>query len=226
MTDPNPASRGFGRQLLLGDWTAIVRDWSDVVRGAYLAGAVYAFAEGLDGHGVRLLVTFLAALIPRVLNTPRPFDLFFTVTIGLQAWGNLAGLFHNGDLFDRLDHAMSTLGLAPLFYLWFVRLGLLRHTGGRRPRSQHVGLVVIGMCIGLSVGALYEIYEYVAVHDFGASNFVSESDTVMDLVMDTIGSFTGSLVLLAWVVWGWGTERRVQRPVTFFFGRSRPAVRP
>jgi hypothetical protein len=222
---PAPGTRGLGWQVLLGDWTPIVRDWSDVVRIAYLAGAGYAFADGADGHGVRLLVTFVAALAPRLLNTPRPFDLFFTATIGLQAWGNLAGLFHNGDPFDRVDHAMSTLGLAPLFYLWFVRLGLLRHTDERRPRSQHVGLVVIGMCIGLSVGALYEIYEYVAVHDFGAANFVSESDTVMDLVMDAVGSFVGSCLLLAWVVWGWGTERRVTRPVTFSVGQARTTVR-
>lgn len=197
---------------MLGDWTPVVRDWSDVIRLSYLAGAVYAFVIGDNGDGIRLLVTFAAALAPRWLNTPRPFDLFFTATIGLQAWGNLAGLFHNGDPFDRLDHALSTFGLAPLFYLWFVRLGLLRHTGERRPRSQHVGLVVIGCCIGLSIGALYEVYEYIAVRDLGSANFISEGDTAMDLAMDAVGSFAGSCLLLAWVVWGWGTERRLPRP--------------
>lgn len=207
--------------VLLGDWSGWIRDWADLVRLCYVAGAIYCFSSGLTGHGVRFLVTFAVALAPRLLNTPRPFDVFFTATIGLQAWGNLVGAFHHGDLFDRVDHACSTLGIAPLFYLWFVRLGLLRHTGSGLRRARHVGLVVIGFCIGLSIGALYEIYEYVAVHDFGAHNYINESDTVMDLVMDAVGSAAGSALLLAWVLWGWGTERRVSRSV----GRGRQSGR-
>lgn len=188
-----------------------MRDWADIVRLSYLAGSLYCFATGSSGHGVRFLVTFLVVLVPRLLNVPRPFDLFFTITLGLQAWGNALGAFHNGDLFDRVDHAFSSLGIAPLFYLWFVRMGLLPHTSERLPWRRHIGLVVIGFCIGLSVGALYEIYEFTAVHAFGSGNFISESDTVLDLSMDAIGSAIGSLLLLVWVVWGWGTERRVPR---------------
>jgi hypothetical protein len=196
-------------KALLGDWSRWIRDWVDLVRLSYLAAGVYCFLAGMTGHGVRMLVTFAVTLAPRALKVPRPFDLFFTVTIGLQAWGNMLGAFHGGDSFDRVDHACSTLGLAPLFYLWFVRLGLVQHVTGRKSRARHLGLVVIGFCIGLSVGALYEIYEYVAVHAFGAHIFINETDTVMDLVMDSVGSAAGSLLLLAWLLWGWGTERRV-----------------
>lgn len=198
-------------ELLLGDWTPVVRDWADVVRLSYLAGAVYCFATGSTGHGLRFLFTFVAVLAPRALKVPRPFDLFFTITLGLQAWGNAVGAFHNGDTFDRVDHAFSSLGIAPLFYLWFVRMGLLPHTSESLPRARHVGLVVIGFCIGLSIGALYEIYEFSADHLAGAHNYIAESDTVLDLSMDAIGSAIGSFLLLAWVMWGWGTERRVPR---------------
>lgn len=197
---------------MLGDWSAWIRDWADLVRLSYAAGAAYCFVEGITCHGIRMVVTFLVALAPRLLNTPRPFDLFFTVTIGLQAWGNLVGLFHGGNPFDRLDHAFSSLGIAPLFYLWFVRLGLLRHTAERQPRSRHVGIVVIGFCIGLSIGALYEIYEYIASSQFGVHVFISESDTAWDMMMDAVGSAAGSGLLLVWVLWGWGTERRMPRP--------------
>lgn len=207
--------------VVLGDWSAWMRDWADLIRLSYVGGAAYAFAEGMTGHGARLLVTFAVALAPRLLNTPRPFDLFFTATIGLQAWGNLVGLFNGGNAFDRLDHALSTLGIAPLFYLWFVQLGLLRHTAERQPRSRHVGIVVIGFCIGLSVGALYEIYEYVAVSQFGAHIFISESDTFWDMIMDAFGSAAGSGLLLMWVLWGWGTERRMPSPGSIRTGRRR-----
>jgi len=157
---------GWVSRLVLGDWSTWIRDWPDLVRLSYLAGAAYCFANSMSGHTVRLLLTFVVTLAPRFLNTPRPFDLFFTVTI---------------------------------------------HTSARLPRARHVGLFVIGFCIGLSIGALYEIYEYVAVQVFGTSNFIGESDTVWDLAMDAVGSAAGSLLLLAWVLWGWGTERRAPR---------------
>ncbi|HET7530365.1 MAG TPA: hypothetical protein VFJ98_05340 [Mycobacteriales bacterium] len=194
-------------RVVLGDWTALVRDWADVVRLSYLGGAAYCFLRGWDGHGARMLVTFVVVLAPRWLNTPRPFDLLFCLSIGLQAWGNAFGAFHNGNLFDRVDHAFSSFGVAPLFYLWFVHVGLLDHPEERPPASHQVGLVVIGFCIGLSIGALYEIYEFASVHIAGTGNYVAESDTVWDLAMDAIGSAAGSLLLLTWVVGGWGTKR-------------------
>lgn len=206
--------QGVLETVLLGDWSRWVRDWSDVVRLSYLAGAGACFATGMTGHGVRMLLTFTVAPLPRLLNTPRPFDLFFTATIGLQAWGNTIGWFHGGGLFDRFDHACSLLGIAPLCYLWFVRLGLLRHIGERESRSHYLGLVVIGLCVGLACGAVYEIWEYVAIHALGAHIFVSEADTVWDLGMDAVGSAAGSVLLLLWAWSGWGTERRVPRPAT------------
>jgi hypothetical protein len=211
-TVPRRAHSGISWDtVFLGDWTRTIRDWADVIRLAYVAGAGYAFATGAYGHGVRMIMTFAAASTARLLKAPRLFDFFFTLTIGLQAWGNLAGLFHNGDAFDRLDHAMSIFGLVPLFYLWFVHLGLLRHTGDREPTSHQVGLVVVGVSIGLAIGSLYEIYEYISVHALGSHVYISENDTVMDLSMDAIGALAGSCLLLAWVLWGWGTERRVGR---------------
>lgn len=200
---------GLWSTLLLGDWTPVIRDPVDIIRLSYLAGAVWAFSVGDTGNGVRMLVTFLAAVAPRLVKAPRLFDLFFVTTIGLQAWGNLLGAFHNGDAFDRVDHAMSSLGIAPLFYLWFVREGLLQHIRGGQSISRHVGIVVIGFCIGLSIGAIYEIYEYASDHLFGSGLFINESDTVMDLAMDAVGSLTGSFILLCWVIWGWGVERRL-----------------
>lgn len=199
---------------MLGDWSWLVRDWADLIRAAYLGGAVFAFVNRDYGDGARLLVTLAVAVAARLLNTPRPFDFLFSLTIGLQAWGNLTGLFHKGNLFDRIDHASSIFGLVPLFYLWFVHLELVQHTSERQSRSRHVGLVVIGACVGMAIGACYEIYEYIAVHELGSKLFISESDTVFDLAMDGVGAIAGGLLLLAWVMWGWGTERRVSRPLS------------
>jgi hypothetical protein len=193
-------------RVALGDWTPLVRDAADLIRLAYLVAAVVCFATG---NGVRFLITFAAALAPRLLNVPRVFDYLFTVTIGLQAWGNTWDAFHNGDVFDRIDHASSTMGVAPLFYLWFVRTGLLPHPREKLPTSRHVGLVVIGFCIGLSVGAIYEVVEWLGVRYFASGAYVSETDTVMDLLMDGTGALIGSLLLVGWAIRGWHPERRV-----------------
>lgn len=184
-----------------------MRDPVDLVRLSYLAAAVFAVATGQAGHGLRFLLTFVAVLLPRALGAPRLFDFFFSASLGLQAWGNLIGLFGHGDVFDRLDHPLSPMGIAPLFYIWIVRLDLVPDLREEARRFHWLGILVLGFAVGLSVGALYEIYEYARNSVAGGHLFISESDTVLDLPMDAVGSLVGSGVLAVWASVGWGSRR-------------------
>lgn len=202
--------RGAWATVFLGDWTRLVRDPVDLIRASYLVGAAYCLLDGRPGTAIRFGVTFLAVLLPRLLDAPRLFDLFFTATLGLQAWGNLFGWFGTGDLFDRFDHVLSPMGVAPLFYLWLVRLQLVPDLHEEVRRFSWVAIVLIGFSIGVTVGTVYEFYEYVAIH-FGAALYVSYDDTIMDLLMDSLGALIGSAVLAVWARAGWGSRRQPRR---------------
>lgn len=204
---PDPRMpEGRRAHLLYGDWSPVLRDWSDVIRLSYLAGAAYALATGSWGEVLRFLLTFVAVLLPRLLRAPRLFDFFFTLTLGLQAWGNLFGLFGNGTLFDRFDHFLSPMGVAPLFYLWLVRLGLVPDLREGARYFSWVGILLVGFSIGVTVGTLYEFYEFTD-NSLGGDLFTSYHDTMLDLIMDSLGALAGSTVLAVWARAGWGSLR-------------------
>ena len=193
-------------RLLLGDWTRAVRDPIDLIRLSYLAGAVWCLAIGEPGTALRFALTFVAVLLPRMLAAPRLFDFFFSATLGLQAWGNLLGLFAHGDLFDRFDHLLSPMGVAPLFYLWLVRRELVPDLHEETRRFSWLGILLVGFSIGVTVGTLYEFYEF-AANRFGGHLFTSYQDTILDLIMDSTGALVGSAALALWAQAGWGSRR-------------------
>jgi uncharacterized membrane protein YjdF len=57
---------------------------------------------------------------------------------------------------------------------------------------------VFAVMSGLSIGALYEIYEFVAVHWLGADLAIGYTDTINDLLLDTVGALAGGLLLMLW----------------------------
>jgi hypothetical protein len=67
----------------------------------------------------------------------------------------------------------------------------------------------VSFALGMTVGAIYEIYEWFANHALGAALEVGYNDTISDLADDAIGSLGGSFLLLLWTTRGWATSRRV-----------------
>ena len=80
----------------------------------------------------------------------------------------------------------------------------------RGERHHLVGIFVVTLSLGLAIGALWEIFEWSSDHVFGSHLVHGETDTVGDLVSDGSGALVGGLLLVAWRVYGWGTERRVE----------------
>ncbi|KAA0273814.1 MAG: hypothetical protein EDQ89_03690 [Acidobacteria bacterium] len=105
-TDPAPApsgrrgSRPAGtpqlEKLLVRDWGApFLRDPVDLVRLSFMVGAAALIVAGELGQAVRLGLTMVLVLVPRLLRLPRLFDLGFILGMSLQAWGNVFGLFES-----------------------------------------------------------------------------------------------------------------------------------
>lgn len=113
------------RQILLGDWSRLVRDPLDLLRLAFLLGAVVALVLGHLEPSLRLLLTFLAAVLARAIDLPRPFDLVFLLGMALQAFGNVLGAFDHVYGYDKVVHFTLPAAMSTLLYLLAIRLRVL-----------------------------------------------------------------------------------------------------
>ena len=196
------------RKAIFGDWHPYLRDPLDLLRLSFAAAAVVFFLAGSLEYAVRLAGTFLVLVAAQRLKLPRLFDLLFIIGMGLQAWGNAFHLFEDIDWWDNLVHFVLPAVSVPVLYVLSWRLGLLPAMAEEQHPRQRLGLVVFAMMSGLSIAALYEIYEYVAVHWLDAPLAIGYSDTIFDLTLGVGGALAGGLLLMLWSAANWPTGRQ------------------
>jgi hypothetical protein len=210
--DPGPLRVRLGMpqsRLLLGDWSAVVRDPIDLLRLTYLVAALAFAAFGNFDGAVRMGLTFGLVMLARWISLPRPFDLGLVLGMALQAWGNALDLFAHWGWYDNLVHVSLTAFAAPVFYIGLARLEVVPDLTQETERRHHLGIFVVTLALALAFGAVYEVYEWSADHLLGATLQISETDTITDLLDDGIGGVLGGLLLVVWAIYGWGTTRRL-----------------
>jgi len=197
------------RRLLLGDWTPWLRDPIDLLRLAPVLGAV-AFALAGDTKGVALLGgAAVVAWLVRPVLLPRVYDLALVVALNLQAWGEALGLYDSITWFDNVVHFSLPFFLAPTLYIALARADVVPDPKDSTKRRHYAGIFVVAFALGVALGGVWEIWEWVSDHSFGSSLQLGLDDTVGDLVADTAGSLCGALLLVCWARYGWGSVRRV-----------------
>jgi uncharacterized membrane protein YjdF len=197
------------RTLTLGDWHPVVRDPLDVLRGAFVVGAiVYGLFDGAGLGG--LIAAALAVVGVRFLYLPRPFDLAFILAMTLTGWGEALELYDRFGYYDVVVHFLVPLFGAPCVYIALARLDTLPDPADAYDSRRHLaGIFVVTFALGLAIGALWEIVEWISDHTFGSNLQEGQDDTIGDLVADATGALGGGFFLLAWTVFGWATVRRV-----------------
>jgi hypothetical protein len=203
----SPAARDL--TWLLGDCRGPLRDPLDLLRATFLLGAVIILLAGDFNNALRLGLTFALVLGARRLNLPRIFDLAFLLGMALQAWGNTLSLFEDVSGYDKAVHFALPLAVAPVLYILLIRLDAAPDLADASRRHHYLGIAIISISLGFCVGALYELYEWFAVHAFSANLEIGYEDTIADLGDDLIGSTAGALLLVGWAKVGWGTSRRI-----------------
>jgi hypothetical protein len=218
------------RRLVLGDWTPLVRDGIDVLRGSLLLGAV-GFAVAGDLGGALLLGGFGAAtLLARVVNLPRPYDLGFVLAMLLQGWGEALAAYDKLPWFDNVVHFLLPCLLAPVIYIALARIEVLLDPKDETYTRHYVGIFVITFSIGSMIGAVWELAEWAGDTWLGTNLQKSNIDTVGDLLFDTIGALVGAGLLVVWTRFSWGSVRRIPGENRYeatdaTTARTEPAVR-
>ncbi|MCZ2860499.1 hypothetical protein [Blastococcus sp. VKM Ac-2987] len=197
------------RRLLLGDWTPVVRDGIDVLRLVLLGGAVWYAVAGDAGSAAVLAVMGAVTLVARLVNLPRVYDLSVTLGMALQGFGEVWGLYDRFVRFDDLVHFSLPMLTAPVVYIALARLDVVPDPRDETHLRHYVGMAVVTAALGVTIGALWEIYEWRSDAWFGTELSEGNDDTNGDLVRDALGSLAGAALLVAWARFGWGSVRRI-----------------
>ena len=197
------------RRLVLGDWTPVVRDGIDLLRLVLLgAAAWYAFA-GHTGAAAVLAVMGGVTLLARAVHLPRVYDLSVTLGMALQGFGEVWGLYDRFVRFDDLVHFTLPMLTAPVVYIALARLDVVPDPRDETHLRHYVGIAVVTAALGITVGALWEVYEWRSDAWLGTDLSEGNDDTNGDLVRDALGSLTGAALLVVWARFGWGSVRRI-----------------
>ena len=197
------------RRLVLGDWTPVVRDGIDVLRLLLLGGAVAYAIAGRPGAASLLAALGAVTVVARVVNLPRVYDLCLTAGMALQGFGETFGLYDEFVRFDDLVHFTLPMLTAPVVYIALARLDVVPDPRDETHLQHYVGIAVVTAALGISTGALWEIYEWRSDAWLGTALSEGNDDTNGDLVRDTLGSLVGAALLVAWARFGWGSVRRI-----------------
>jgi hypothetical protein len=197
------------RTLLLGDWTPVIRDGIDILRLVILGGAVVYAVSGRLGSAALLAVLGAVTVLARLVNLPRLYDLSLTVAMALQGFGETLGLYDEFIRFDDLVHFTLPMLTAPVIYIALARVEVVPDPRDETHLPHHVGIFVVTAALGITVGALWEIFEWRSDTWVGTNLSEGNDDTNGDLVRDTLGSLAGAGLLVVWARFGWGSVRRI-----------------
>jgi hypothetical protein len=197
------------RTLVLGDWNPWIRDPIDALR-ALLVVAALAFLAAGDTKGATLLGgAAVLAWAVRPVQLPRVYDACFVSALALQALGEALGAYDAIPWFDSVVHFTLPFFLGPTLYIALARADVVPDPKDSTETRLYVGIFIVTLALGIALGGLWEIWEWVSDHSFGSSLQLGLDDTVGDLVADTAGSLCGALLLVCWARYGWGSVRRI-----------------
>ncbi|MGY1736031.1 hypothetical protein [Geodermatophilus sp. SYSU D00684] len=197
------------RRLVMGDWTPVLRDGIDVLRLVLLAGGVTYALAGRAGDAAVLLFLGAVTVLARLVDLPRVYDLALTMGMVLQGFGETLGLYDRFVRFDDLVHVTLPMLTAPVVYIALARLDVVPDPRDETHLRHYVGIAVVTTALGVTIGALWEVYEWRSDAWFGTRLSEGNDDTNGDLVRDTLGSLVGAALLVAWARFGWGSVRRI-----------------
>lgn len=155
-------------------------------------------AQGKWKEAIALAIFLLAsfAFVALENHLPTLFDMLFVLAALLNAGGWVWGLFYLPGPYDEITHAFTifSIALALSFLVYGSLLTSFRH---------HKLLYVLTIAsFGIAIGAVWEVTEWLAGKIFPSEVIGSLDDTIIDLVMDTLGAGLAALLSL-WALQDW-----------------------
>lgn len=170
-------------------WARRATDAVGVLGLANLAAAVFL---GPVAAALFALVLFGLAL-QRVAGLPGALQAPTGLVLLLGAWAATLDWYVAVTWLDLAVHAVGNGLLAVVVVLIMVRTGLLPAPSGAP--AQQAGLVVLTLCVGVTLGLLWELGEWAGHTYLDDSIQVGYDDTLGDLAAGAVGSLGAGWVL-------------------------------
>jgi hypothetical protein len=154
-----------------------------------IAAAVQGKWSNALGLALFLVISFVFVI--RDDKLPTLFDFLFVLAALLNATGWVWDLFGMPGPYDEIVHAYTTFAitLALSFLVYGSMLNIFRN---------HTLLYLVTITsFGIAIGALWEVTEWSAGKILNTQVIESLDDTIIDLVMDTLGAGLAALISLS-----------------------------
>lgn len=163
--------------------------------GILLATAATALLFGRWEIGFVALATFGLAITPAILASrlditlPVPFLVATTTFIFASVFmGEAFDFYERVWWWDMALHGTSAVGFGLIGFLFIFML-----FDGDRYAAPPFALALIAFCVGMTVGAIWEVFEYLMDLWFGLNMQKSGlDDTMTDLMIDGLGAIIGA----------------------------------
>ena len=218
--------------LFGGEWAERLQRWIAMLLQiailAVLVGALWE-RQWLVGFtaAVVLVLTFLPALVERQFDVHLPVEFTLVTCVFLYAafaLGEVRRFYHRFWWWDLLLHSVSALvmGLTGFLLVYvFYR--------SRRIQMAPIYVALVSFGFAVTIGVLWEIFEYLMDWSFGFNMQKSGlDDTMTDLIVDAAGGLIAALIGYRYVKGGDSliADRIVRRfvaknPRLFKLGRQR-----
>jgi hypothetical protein len=165
-----------------------------------IAAAVQGKWSNALGLALFLVISFVFVI--RDDKLPTLFDFLFVLAALLNATGWVWDLFAMPGPYDEIVHAYTTFAitLALSFLVYGPMLNIFRN---------HTLLYLVTVTsFGIAIGALWEVTEWSAGKILNTQVIESLDDTIIDLVMDSLGAGLAALISL-WALRNW-TSRNAE----------------
>ena len=108
--------------------------------------------------------------------------------MNLAVWGNVLALFDHVYGYDKVVHFMLPCGTAMLLYITLCHLRVVPDLSEDAGLHDRVAMVLVTLAFGLTVGGIFEMWEWFSNTVFGTEMFVTYGDSVGDLIDDLLGA--------------------------------------
>ena len=164
--------------------------------GALLVAAVVALGFGRYSLAFVSAATFLLAIAPALLarryeiTLPVPFLFATTLFVfGSVFLGEAFGFYDNFWWWDIALHGSSAIGFGLIGFLFIFML-----FEGDRFAAPPIAICFLSFCLAMTVGSVWEIFEYTMDQSFGLNMQKSGlDDTMGDLIVDAMGAAIAAL---------------------------------
>ena len=172
-----------------------------LLRALILLTAVAHVAQGAIAFSLLCVATIVLLVTPAWITRNSAAGLPIEIELVMLWWlvadmtlGRLGALYDTSAWFDKALHLTNSVLIGMLGVL---AVGVLHFTGKLHVRSVVAGLIILLLTLG--IGAVWEIFEYLADVLFakGAQGSLLLSpldDTMWDLMLDGLGGLIGGLL--------------------------------